>query len=33
VDRQGIVQWAHVEEHPGLKRDNRELLERIAQLA
>lgn len=33
VDREGIVRWAHVEEHPGLKRDNGELLERIAQLA
>lgn len=26
VDRRGIVRWTHVEEHPGLRRENAELL-------
>lgn len=29
VDRDGIVRWAHVEAHPGLKRENAEILEAI----
>jgi peroxiredoxin len=33
IDSRGVIRWAHVEEHPGMKRDNRELLERIAALA
>lgn len=33
IDRAGTVRWAHVEEHPGHKRDNAELLEQIAALA
>jgi peroxiredoxin len=32
VDRDGIVRWAHVEETPGQRRENREILERIAAL-
>jgi peroxiredoxin len=32
VDRDGIVRWAHVESKLGDKRDNGELLERIASL-
>ena len=32
VDRDGTIRWAHVEAAPGLKRDNRELLEQIAAL-
>ncbi|MEJ7810459.1 MAG: redoxin domain-containing protein [Gemmatimonadaceae bacterium] len=30
VDRAGAVVWAQVEEHPGLKRDNKEVFEQIA---
>lgn len=30
VDADGILRWAHVEEHNGLLRENRELLEQIA---
>jgi peroxiredoxin len=26
VDRDGMVRWTHVEEHPGLRRENAELL-------
>jgi peroxiredoxin len=33
IDTEGVIRWAHVEEHPGLKRDTRELLEQIAALA
>jgi peroxiredoxin len=29
IDRSGIVRWAHVEEHPGLKRTDSEILEQI----
>ncbi|HEU4565669.1 MAG TPA: redoxin domain-containing protein [Gemmatimonadaceae bacterium] len=32
VDRDGTLRWTHVEEHGGMKRDNSELLERIAEL-
>jgi peroxiredoxin len=32
IDRDGIVRWSHVESEIGHKRDNRELLERIAAL-
>ena len=32
IDREGILRWAHVEEHPGLRRENAEILERIAAL-
>src|SRR5688572_25711529 len=33
IDREGIVRWAHIEENPGMRRENSEILERIAQLA
>jgi peroxiredoxin len=33
VDREGVVRWSHVESKLGDKRDNAELLERIAALA
>lgn len=29
IDREGILRWAHVEEHPGKKRTNAELFEKI----
>jgi peroxiredoxin len=32
IDREGIVQWSHVEESPGTRRDNAEILERIRTL-
>lgn len=32
IDRQGVVRWAHVEKHPGLRRENSEILEQIAKL-
>lgn len=32
IDREGIVRWAHVEEHPGKKRETSEILEQIARL-
>lgn len=32
VDREGIVRWAHVEEHPGLRRENAEILAELAKL-
>lgn len=32
VDRNGVVRWAHVEDTPGVKRENRELLEEIDKL-
>lgn len=32
IDREGVVAWSHVEQELGHKRDNRELLERIASL-
>ncbi|HVZ78876.1 MAG TPA: redoxin domain-containing protein [Gemmatimonadaceae bacterium] len=33
VDREGILRWAHVEEHPGHKRSNAEIFAEIAKLA
>ena len=33
INRNGIVRWSHVESELGHKRDNRELLEKIAALA
>lgn len=33
VDRDGIVRWSHVEEHPGLKRTDDEILAEIAKLS
>lgn len=32
VDKAGILRWAHVEEHPGKRRDNAEILAEIAKL-
>lgn len=32
IDRDGIIRWAHVEEHPGKKRENAEILDQIARL-
>jgi peroxiredoxin len=32
IDVQGVVRWSHVEEHPGHKRDNDELLARVTDL-
>jgi glutaredoxin-dependent peroxiredoxin len=32
IDREGIVRWAHVEEHPGKRRENAEILAEIAKL-
>jgi peroxiredoxin len=32
VDRDGVVRWAHVEENPGQRRQNAEILEQIARL-
>jgi peroxiredoxin len=32
IDRQGIVRWVLVEEHPGLRRENAELLAEIRKL-
>ena len=33
VDRAGILRWVHVEQHPGMKRTNSEILEQIGLLA
>lgn len=33
IDREGIVRWVHVEENPGLRRENAELLERLGAVA
>lgn len=33
IDRDGIVRWSHIEEHPGHKRDNEELLAQLAALS
>lgn len=30
VDAEGVLRWAHVEEHNGLRRENSELLEQLA---
>ena len=32
IDGEGIVRWAHVEENPGLRRQNAEILAEIARL-
>jgi len=32
VDREGIVRWSHVEKHGGMRRENSEILARIAEL-
>ena len=32
IDKSGTVRWSYVEEHNGLKRENAELLQQIAQL-
>lgn len=32
VDREGIVRWVHVEDKSGQRRENREILDRIASL-
>ena len=32
VDKTGIVRWAHVEEHGGMRRENDEILAQIARL-
>jgi peroxiredoxin len=32
IDKKGIVRWAHVEEHGGMRRENSEILARIAEL-
>jgi peroxiredoxin len=29
IDKEGVVRWLHVEEHPGLKRENEEILKVI----
>jgi peroxiredoxin len=33
IDQTGIVRWAHVEEHPGYKRENAEILAAIGALS
>lgn len=33
IDVHGVVRWAHIEDQPGQKRDNAELLARIEELA
>lgn len=33
VDREGIVRWAHVEEHGGFRRSDAEILAEVAKLA
>jgi len=32
IDKQGVIRWAHVEEHPGLRRENTELITEIEML-
>lgn len=32
IDKEGRVRWAHVEAHPGLRRENSEILEQIKSL-
>jgi peroxiredoxin len=29
IDTAGVIRWAHVEEHPGLRRENEEILQAI----
>jgi peroxiredoxin len=33
VDRDGIIRWAHVEEHPGLRRSDAEILAEVDKLS
>lgn len=33
IDREGVVRWAHVEAHPGLRRENAEILAELDKLA
>lgn len=33
IDRDGTVRWAHVEAHPGLRRENSEILAELEKLA
>jgi peroxiredoxin len=33
IDREGVVRWAHVEENPGRRRENHEIIEQIAGLS
>jgi len=33
IDKSGVVRWAHIEEHAGMKRDNAELLAAIAAIS
>jgi peroxiredoxin len=33
IDREGVVRWAHVEENPSHRRENGEILARIAELS
>lgn len=33
IDAEGVIRWAHVEEHPGMKRDDAEILAEIAKLS
>jgi len=32
IDRDGVVRWAHVEEHPGLRRSDAEILAQVDKL-
>jgi peroxiredoxin len=33
IDRDGVIRWAHVEEHPGLRRTDAEILSEIDRLS
>jgi peroxiredoxin len=33
IDKAGVVRWAHIEEHPGHRRENAEILAEIAKVA
>ncbi|MGE0556122.1 MAG: redoxin domain-containing protein [Gemmatimonadales bacterium] len=33
VDKGGVVRWTHLEEHPGLRRENSELLDQVRALS
>lgn len=32
IDKEGVIRWAHVEEHPGKRRENAEILAEIEKL-
>ena len=32
IDRDGVIRWSHVEENPGMRRDNAEIFDRIRAL-